>query len=83
MSFSSVSNSEKKTAIQGALVDLNRTLYKLVSQLGVDPDAWNKNAFSFDPSSSDEVDPEFHIKKQIDATLAKMATLEAKIEQLS
>jgi hypothetical protein len=83
MSFSSLSNSEKLLAAQIALKNIETNVYRLVSEIGLDPDTFNMNTYSYDESEENEDLFDSQKKKNLVAELAKVATLKQKIEQLS
>jgi hypothetical protein len=83
MDFSLISNSEKKKSAETALRNVEDDLYRLIHQLGEDPETFNPSTFVFDSSSSAEEDRDFAIKRDISANLTKLTTLKAKIQQLS
>ncbi len=82
MPFLSVSKEEKLVALNAAKKDLLIHLYKRLTLLGHDPETYNLNDFSFDPTSSEEVDGEFRAKQDIQNTLDKLETVNSKISQL-
>jgi hypothetical protein len=83
MPFLSVSKEEKLVALNAAKKDLLIHLYKRLTLLGHDPETYNLNDFSFDPSSSEEEDGEFRAKQDIQNTLDKLETVNSKISELS
>jgi len=83
MSFSSLSKSEKLLAAQIALKNIETNVYRLVSEIGLDPDTFNMNTYSYDESEENEDLFDSQKKKNLVAELAKVATLKQKIEQLS
>jgi hypothetical protein len=83
MSFLSVSKEEKLVALNAAKKDLLIHLYRKITLLGHDPDTYDINDFSFDPTSSGEVDEKFIEKRDVQNTLDKLEAVNSKISELS
>ena len=84
MSFSSLSNAEKIAATRIAIQRVESSIYRAVSELGIDPDTFDMNTFEIgDEMIGDAPNPDFGSRKQIAAEIARLDILNQKLQQLS
>ncbi len=82
MWFASVPKKEKLLALNAAKQDILIHLYRKITLLGHDPDTYNISDFSFDPTSSGEVDEKFIEKRDVQIALDKLEIVNSKISEL-
>jgi|694.fasta_scaffold01051_27 hypothetical protein len=84
MSFSLVTQAEKLRSLNSAKADFQAEIYKNIAKLGFDPDTYDMSTWNFDPvASSIDDDPGYGMKSSITSGLARIASIDAKIAELS
>jgi hypothetical protein len=84
MSFSLITQAEKVRSLNSAKADFQSEIYRNIAKLGFDPDTYNMSTWNFDPaSSSTDDDSGYGMKCSITTALERIATIDAKIAELS
>jgi hypothetical protein len=71
-------------SLNSAKADFQSEIYRNIAKLGFDPDTYNMSTWNFDPaSSSTDDDSGYGMKCSITTALERIATIDAKIAELS